>query len=110
MITSAHVYWSYLFISKYNLGVEGAAYPFTVSYSIRAVLTFLYISVFKPCRKLFFFLKGSFSGLWTLFKIVVPIGSMIYLEWIAFEIMTLFSSTYTPQQIAAQIAFTNITL
>jgi len=101
--------WCYLFIEQYGMQIKGVALAWTCTYILGTSLMLLYICIKKPrSESWFFFNSDSFKHLWSLFKREVPIGSMIYLEWIAFEITVLFSSGYTPEQMGGQIAFYNL--
>ena len=106
IIATGHWFWCYLYIEKMGLDIEGVALAYTCTYGIGSIILVSYITIMKPRpNSWLWFSKGAIHNLWTLFIREISIGSMIYLEWIAFEITVLFSSAYTAEQMGGQIAF-----
>lgn len=88
------IYWAfgYFLIERLDLGIVGAAICYDIQAFFLAISIFVYVKVWNPIPNTFFCpCKASFTGIWRLFKIEVSTGSMLYLEWIAFEIIQLFA-------------------
>lgn len=83
---------SYFFIQKLGLGIVGAAISYDIQAFLLAISIVIYVKFWDPVPNTMFApRKESFKGLWRLFKFELLTGSMVYLEWIAFEIIAVFS-------------------
>ena len=106
-IASCVLYWicNYLFIEKWEMGIEGAALSTNIMYISSLIALLAYIAFWDPApNTLFWFRKESFTGLGEHFKYEVWIGSMVYLELIAYEVIFMFSGRLDTVQ------FTSITI
>ena len=94
----------YYFVSYKQMGIAGIAISNTISEGTGALSMLLYIIIKNPLPESWlWFTKDSFKGIWALFKYEAPMGAMVYLEWIAYEITLIFSGSYSPDQLAAQV-------
>lgn len=111
LMICAVVYWvlSVLLITKYNMQLSGFIISFNIMQTLAAILIFLYIKIKNPVPGSFFwFTRSSFQGIWKLFKYEFFVGSMVFMEWICFEIIYLFSGKLSIVQINAfTVAMTN---
>ena len=108
-IAGLHWLWCYIFISYLEMEEVGVAIATTITLFSGVALLFGYILICNPTPKSWFwFKKDSFHGFVNLLKVQIPIASTIYLEWMAFEVLVLFSSVYPVNEIGAQITFYNL--
>jgi len=103
---------NYILIEKYGMGLKGAAISWNIMFIVALILLLIYLKFWNPVEgALFWFCKDSFREIWSLLKHEVLIGSMIYLDWVAYEILFVFAGRLDQVQITALgIAFTNLTL
>jgi MATE family multidrug resistance protein len=107
--TATHWVWCTIFVDYMGMDVEGVAIATTITYTLDAIFLYAYVLIFlKNNRSLFWFTKESFQNLWSQLKTEFHIGSMVYLEWIAYEISIVISATYPPVVMAAQVTFYNL--
>ena len=113
-IVGSIIFWitAYIAIETFKLSVAGAAIAYGVMYLFSFVCIFIYIKFWDPAPGTFFwFCRDSFKDLWSQFKYELLVGSMIYLEWIAYEIINLFAGTLeTVQYTALSVANATIML
>ena len=100
---------SYFLIVKTDMDVGAVAISYNTMYFLAAIALFLYIKIKDPVPGSFFWFKAqSFKEVWTLFKQEVLVGSMIFLEWIAYEIIYLFAGRLSLVEVTAiTIVYTN---
>jgi len=108
---SAVIFWvlSYVLFDNYHMDVLGVAISFNVMQIIAALITLIYILVKNPVPGSFFWpKKQSFEEIWPLLKYEFFVGSMVFLEWIAAEIIYLFAGTLSLVDVSAlTIVYTN---
>ena len=109
IICLLHWLWCYIFIEKLQLEAVGVALSITLTYSIGAFLLFGYITIMKPREETWFwFNQNSFKMIWSQFKVECQIGCMTFLEWIAYELLILYSTSYSVNDMASQVGFNMI--
>ena len=93
---------SYVLLTKTDMGLGAAALSYSGMQILAASLTFLYIIIRDPVSDSFFWFKSqSFKDVWTLFKHEFLVGSMIFAEWIAYEIIYLSAGRLTLVEITS---------
>jgi len=99
----------YLLFRYTDMNIQAIIISFNVMQCLNAVLIFLYIFVKNPVPGSFFWFKAqSFKGIWSLFVVEFHVGSMVFLEWISYEIIYLFAGKLTVTELGAvTIVFTN---
>ena len=111
LIISTIVFWvlSYFLFTRTALSIVAIAISFNIMQALAAILIFLYIRFKDPVPGSFFWFKSqSFKGLWALFEHEFLVGSMVFLEWIAYEIIYLFAGRLSITELAAlTIVYTN---
>ena len=100
---------SYILINRLDLGVLS----YVLSIIISSIIGLILICGYVFCKRtkmisFFWFRQESFHNLGDLIKTEIQIGSMIYLEWIAYEILVIFSLQYSPKEMDAQISLYNL--
>ena len=104
MIVSSAVFSviSYILLAKTDMDIGAIAISYNGMHTLAAMMLFLYIRIKDPVPGSFFWFKAqSFKEIWTLFKHEVFVGSMIFFEWIASEIIYLFSGRLNITEITA---------
>lgn len=104
---------SYWFLTKYfvlqlNMRQEGIMLGLTISHVIGAILLFLYIQFRRPVEvssSWFFFEKESVQGIWPLFKIMFGVGTMGYVEVLAYKILSFVAIYFTSAQMTTFVTF-----
>jgi len=108
---SAVVFWvlSFVLFNYYDMDILGVAISFNAMQILAAIITLGYILVRNPVPGSFFWFKRqSFQEIWSLFKYEFFVGSMVFLEWIAAEIIYLFAGQLTLTEVSAlTIVYTN---
>ena len=106
------VYWilAYFLIVVKNMDMTGVAICFNVLYTVSAIALFIYQLVMVPVPgTLFWFKAESFKELWSHFTSEIKIGSVVFLEWIADEIVYMFGGVLSVNEVTAlTIAYTNL--
>ena len=108
------LFWisTYITIDRLGMSMEGIAISYSIMHTFSILCLLTYIIFWKPTKNTWFwFCRDSFRELWSLFKYEALVGSMVYLEWIAYEMIYLFAGTLaTVQYTALSIANANIGL
>jgi len=103
-IVGSLLYWtlSYYLISVKDMTIKGVAICFNAMYFVSALLIFVYQKFWDPVPGSFFWLtKRSFRNLWSHFVSEVYIGSTVFLEWIADEIVFMFGGVLSVNELTA---------
>ena len=98
--------WSYLLINKAELGLKGAA----ISRCITEWLNFFLLIAYVKCSKVASrtWISLSFSNLrcnelWDFAKFSLIMGSVVFFDWFAFEVLTVISGHFGSNQIVCQV-------
>jgi MATE family multidrug resistance protein len=103
-ICCLHQVWCYLFVVHFNMGVEGIAISMAFTEWLAVVMLYAYIKKKNTCPKSWFwFRKESFQSISTLAKYEVTTGANVYLSWVSYEVALIFASSYTPDEMGAQV-------
>jgi MATE family multidrug resistance protein len=100
---------NWLLVWKLNMGFVGAPIAVAITESLLPLLLFLYIW-FVDGRQCWGGLsKRAFTNWWVMIRLALPGMIMVEAEWLAFEIMTLLSSRFGVEYLAAQSVLATLT-
>lgn len=104
-IVSAVVFWalSILLADFTDMDIiVVVALSYNIMQVLAAVLMFAYIKIKNPVPGSFFWFRAdSFKGLWKFFKYEFFVGSMIFIEWIYYQIIYLASGRLSTVDVSA---------
>ena len=107
--TGLHILWNWLFVSVADLGFEGPPLAKGLTEVLTVLLIFAYIiysgegmRTWQPWS------KDSFAIVWKFFCIVFPMAMSVYVEWLAFEIMSIMASFLGDLQLAIFTLYANV--
>jgi len=110
-VASCFLDWTcnYIFIGRMRLGIKGAAISTNISSFSSLIVLVIYLAKWNPApNTLFWPYKESFLKVWEHFVYQVWLGSMAYLEWIAYEVILIFSGRLDSIQLTSTaIAYAN---
>jgi multidrug resistance protein, MATE family len=93
---------NYLLVWRLGLGFVGAPIAVAITDNLLPVLLFLYVRFIDGSQCWGGFTKRAFSNWWVMIRLALPGMVMIEAEWLAFELMTLLSSRFGSEYLAAQ--------
>lgn len=108
VITVSYWFLTKLFVIDHDMRDGGIMLGLTISHVIGAILLFLYIQFRRPAKlssSWFFFEKESFQGIWQLFKIMFGVGTMGYVEVLAYKILSFLAIYFTAAQMTTFVTF-----
>jgi MATE family multidrug resistance protein len=106
LATACGCHWCmcYYFVEKLQMSFYGVSLSLTITQAFAVTALFSYICIKKPNpQSWFWFSKESLKDLGKLLKYEVAVGAMVYLNWITYEIVLLFSSSYPYEEMTAQL-------
>ncbi|CDW76683.1 na+-driven multidrug efflux pump [Stylonychia lemnae] len=108
--TPLHALWSYIFVTRYELGLQGTAIATITTTLINSVAITLYVTFFVPELKEAWFLptRDSLRGMGQYLKMALPSMLMVCLEWWTFEIQTFFASFISVEATGSQVIILNM--
>ncbi|KAF7553687.1 hypothetical protein G7Z17_g3421 [Cylindrodendrum hubeiense] len=101
----------WILVWKLELGFFGAPLSVVITRTLLPILLVLYVVLFKGSQCWGGFSRRAFSNWWIMIRLALPGMIMIEAEWLAFEILTVISSRFGTEYLAAQsilIAVTTI--
>ena len=108
--TLCHYGWCYLFVETYDLALEGVGIARIITESTNFFMLILYI-------KLSGRIKSSWipwtlealdrDGLKAFIKIATPIGAILFLDWVCYEIFTIIAGHFDSTQLVIHVAIAN---
>ena len=104
LLISVITFWiiAYFLFDQLEMDMMAMAISFNVMQVIAAIVLFLYIKIYNPVPGSFFLpRRQSFEEVWTLFKHEFFVGSMVFLEWISYQIIFLFAGKLDNTEISA---------
>jgi MATE family multidrug resistance protein len=93
---------------KLNWGFVGAPIAVAITENIMPVMLFLYVKYIDGHQCWGGFSKKALRNWWPMVKLALPGMIMVEAEWLAFEIMTLLSSRFGAEYLAAQSVLTTL--
>ena len=88
------MYWitGYIAIERRNWALVGADVAQAVMYGFASICVFMYTKCYDPAPRTFFwFCADSYKDIWPQFKYELGMGSMVYRDWFAIELVSLLS-------------------
>jgi MATE family multidrug resistance protein len=97
-----NVFVNWLLVWKLDMGFIGAPIAVAFSRNLMALLIVLYIRFIRGSQCWGGLSRRAFTNWWPMFQLALPGMIMVEAEWLAFEIMTLVSSQFGTDYLAAQ--------
>ncbi|KAH7007557.1 multidrug and toxin extrusion protein [Ilyonectria destructans] len=92
----------WLLVWKLELGFIGAPISVVLTRTLLPILLVLYTKLFDGSECWGGFSKRALTNWWVMIRLAVPGMIMVEAEWLAFEIMTVISSRFGTEYLAAQ--------
>ena len=106
-----HIWISYLFILRTNLGLQGAAIATTITFMINFATFYIYSRFSERTKKSYApWTRESFRGFWEIFRFGIPSAANMFFDWVAMESIALLVGLGGVNQLAASIINTNFYL
>ncbi|KAK7958183.1 transporter [Apiospora saccharicola] len=104
-----NILMQWLFVWKFEWGFKGAPIAVVVTQNLMPVLLFLYVRFGDGMHCWGGFSKRSLTNWGPMIKLALPGMIMVLAEWFAFEILTLASSQFGTEYLAAQSCLMTLT-
>ncbi|KAF4962336.1 hypothetical protein FSARC_9579 [Fusarium sarcochroum] len=104
-----NVFLSWLLVWKLQWGFIGAPTAVAISTNLLPIFLFLYVRFIDGRQCWGGFSRRALGNWWIMIRLALPGMIMVEAEWLAFEILTLLSSRFGPEYLAAQSVLTTIT-
>jgi MATE family multidrug resistance protein len=109
--TALHVLWCYIFVYVLNLDpLIGVAMARTVTEWLNFLGTVGYIKISKRVEKSWIpwtKMALDWDGIKAFMKITLPIGSILFLDWLCYEVFTVIAGNFDADQLMIQVAIAN---
>ncbi|RBR16791.1 hypothetical protein FVER53590_06135 [Fusarium verticillioides] len=109
IVAPFNVLLSWLLVWKLQWGFIGAPTAVAISNNLLPIFLFLYVRFVDGRQCWGGFSRRALSNWWIMIRLALPGMIMVEAEWLAFEILTLLSSRFGPEYLAAQSVVTTIT-
>ncbi|KAF4979872.1 hypothetical protein FZEAL_4006 [Fusarium zealandicum] len=109
IVAPFNVFLSWLLVWKLEWGFVGAPAAVAVSTNLLPIFLFLYVRFIDGRQCWGGFSRRALSNWWVMIRLALPGMIMVEAEWLAFEILTLLSSRFGPEYLAAQSVLATIT-
>lgn len=106
-----HILFNYLFVVRFGLGIVGTGYSSSLTYLLNFVLLNVYVTVkgdVVPAESWHFFNKDSFTELFQNLKFGIASSVMGMMDWIAFQLLIIFSGWISTISIATSVILLNL--
>ncbi|KAF5019210.1 hypothetical protein F66182_8784 [Fusarium sp. NRRL 66182] len=109
IVAPFNVFLSWLLVWKLEWGFIGAPTAVAISTNLLPIFLFIYVRFVDGRQCWGGFSRRALSNWWIMIRLALPGMIMVEAEWLAFEILTLLSSRFGPEYLAAQSVITTIT-
>ncbi|KAM0274596.1 hypothetical protein ACHAPA_000698 [Fusarium lateritium] len=109
IVAPFNVFLSWLLVWKLQWGFIGAPTAVAISTNLLPIFLFLYVRFVNGRQCWGGFSRRALSNWQIMIRLALPGMIMVEAEWLAFEILTLLSSRFGPEYLAAQSVVTTIT-
>ncbi|CAM1511402.1 Fc.00g089150.m01.CDS01 [Cosmosporella sp. VM-42] len=109
IVAPLNVFISWLLVWHLEFGFIGAPIAVAITENLLPVFLFLYVKFIDGHQCWGGFSKRAFSNWWVMIRLALPGMIMVEAEWLAFEIMTLLSSRFGAEYLAAQSVIATLT-
>lgn len=92
----------WLLVWKFELGFIGAPIGIAITDNLLPILLFLYVKYVDGAECWGGFSRKALTNWWIMIRLALPGMIMVEAEWLAFEILTLVSSRFGTEYLAAQ--------
>ncbi|ODA76326.1 hypothetical protein RJ55_08171 [Drechmeria coniospora] len=99
----------WLLVWKLGLGFVGAPIAVAITDTLLPILLVIYVKFFGGSQCWGGFSRRAFTNWWVMIRLALPGMIMVEAEWLAFEIMTLMSSRFGTEYLAAQSVLGTLT-
>lgn len=99
----------WLLVWKLKLGFIGAPISVVLTRTLLPILLVLYTKLFDGSECWGGFSKRALTNWWVMIRLAIPGMIMVEAEWLAFEIMTVISSRFGTEYLAAQSILITLT-
>ena len=113
VVSALHILWCIIFIRILDLKLLGAGIAKVISDLLQLLLLLILIKYRKAFANTWWpWSRQSFKGWIKFLKVTIPVGSIVYLEWFAFEFYAIQAANLSNQMkddelLAAHISLTN---
>ncbi|KPM38884.1 putative transporter [Neonectria ditissima] len=109
IVAPFNVFLSWFLVWHLELGFIGAPIAVAITENLLPVFLFLYIRFIDGHQCWGGFSRRALSNWWVMIRLALPGMIMVEAEWLAFEIMTLMSSRFGSEYLAAQSVLATVT-
>ncbi|KEY65572.1 hypothetical protein S7711_08251 [Stachybotrys chartarum IBT 7711] len=102
IVAPINVFLMWLLVWRLEYGFVGAPIAVAITENLLPIFLFLYVRFVDGHQCWGGFSRRAFSNWWTMIRLALPGMVMVEAEWLAFEIMTLLSSRWGAEYLAAQ--------
>lgn len=89
------MFWSWLFVIKYNYGVVGTGYAGVISNGSILIICLIYTSMLEDVKEGVFWPDSrSCTGIYEYLKVGIPSVVMIAAEWWAYEVIAILTGLF----------------
>lgn len=109
IVAPINIFINWLLVWKVGMGFVGAPIAVAITENLLPIFLFLYVKFVDGRQCWGGFSKRAFSNWWVMIRLALPGMIMVEAEWLAFEIMTLLSSRFGSEYLAAQSVLVTLT-
>ena len=109
IVAPLNVFISWFLVWHLGYGFIGAPIAVAITENLLPIFLFLYVKFVDGQQCWGGFSKRAFSNWWVMIRLAIPGMIMVEAEWLAFEIMTLMSSRFGAEYLAAQSVLATLT-
>jgi len=109
IVSIFYLFFAYIFIDLWDMRLVGGAICYCLTWILATIILIAYIYKKDPLPGVFFWpVEESYKEIWDLFKYEAIIGSMTWVDFIAMEIMIIFTGQLPVHQTAAYTVASNV--
>ncbi|KAK7431433.1 hypothetical protein QQZ08_001923 [Neonectria magnoliae] len=109
IVAPFNVFLSWFLVWHLELGFIGAPIAVVITENLLPIFLFLYVRFIDGHQCWGGFSRRALSNWWVMIRLALPGMVMVEAEWLAFEIMTLMSSRFGSEYLAAQSVLATVT-
>ncbi|KAF4669544.1 hypothetical protein FOZ61_003778 [Perkinsus olseni] len=103
-----HALFCWLFLFKFHFGAYGVGIAMTCTQWGRFILLELYAALWHPETHAHGWTPESLHNLWEFVALAIPSALLMWSEWWAYEVQSVFAGWVGPMSLAAHVAASNI--
>ncbi|KAK7418373.1 hypothetical protein QQX98_003993 [Neonectria punicea] len=109
IVAPFNVFLSWFLVWHLELGFIGAPIAVAITDNLLPIFLFLYVRFIDGHQCWGGFSRRALSNWWVMIRLALPGMIMVEAEWLAFEVMTLMSSRFGSEYLAAQSVLATVT-